>query len=123
MPAPVWKYARKVITFLSFSSGRTTMATYVSLLNYTDQGIRNIKDAPKRLEATKKALKKLGGSLKAYYMTQGSYDGVLVFDVPDEIALTTFLLSIGAAGNVRTTSLRAFPEEEFKKHIAALSKK
>jgi uncharacterized protein with GYD domain len=100
-----------------------TMATYVSLLTYTDQGIRNIKDAPKRLEATKKSLKALGGSLKAYYMTQGSYDGVLVFDVPNETTLTTFLLNIGAAGNVRTTSLRAFPEEEFKKHIAALSKK
>jgi uncharacterized protein with GYD domain len=99
------------------------MPTYVSLLNYTDQGIRNIKESPKRLAATKKALKELGGSLNAYYMTQGSYDGVLVFEVPDEIALTTFLLNIGAAGNVRTTSLRAFPEEEFKKHIAALSKK
>jgi uncharacterized protein with GYD domain len=99
------------------------MPTYISLLNYTDQGIRNIKDSPKRLEATKKALKELGGSLKAYYMTQGSYDGVLVFEVPDETALTTFLLNTGAAGNVRTTSLRAFPEEEFKKHIAALSKK
>ncbi len=99
------------------------MSTYVSLLSYTDQGIRNIKDAPKRLEATKKALKELGGSLKAYYMTQGSYDGVVIFEVPDDIALTTFLLNVGAAGNVRTTSLRAFPEEEFKKHIAALTKK
>ena len=99
------------------------MPTYISLLNYTDQGIRNIKDSPKRLEATKKALKELGGSLKSYHMTQGSYDGVVVFEVPDETALTTFLLSTGAAGNVRTTTLRAFPEEEFKKHIAALSKK
>jgi uncharacterized protein with GYD domain len=98
------------------------MSTYVSLLSYTDQGIRNIKDAPKRLEATKKALKELGGSLKAYYMTQGGYDGVVIFEVPDEIALTTFLLNVGAAGNVRTTSLRAFTEEEFKKHIAALTK-
>jgi uncharacterized protein with GYD domain len=99
------------------------MPTYVSLLNYTDQGIRNIKDAPKRLEASKRALKELGGSIKAYYMTQGSYDGVLVFEVPDETALTTFLLTTGAAGNVRTSSLRAFTEDEFKKHIAALSKK
>src|SRR5262249_29115916 len=99
------------------------MPTYVSLLTYTDQGIRNIKDAPKRLEASKKAIKDLGGSIKAYYMTQGGYDGVLIFEVPDDMALTTFLLNVGAAGNVRTTSLRAFPEEEFKKHVAALSKK
>jgi uncharacterized protein with GYD domain len=99
------------------------MPTYISLISYTDQGIKNIKDSPKRLEATKKALKQLGGEVKAYYMTQGGYDGVLVFDVPNELALTTFLLTTGAAGNVRTTSLRAFPEEEFKKHIAALSSK
>ena len=99
------------------------MPTYISLMSYTDQGIKNIKDSPKRLEATKKALKQLGGEVKAYYMTQGGYDGVLVFDVPNEMALTTFLLKTGAAGNVRTTSLRAFPEEEFKKHIAALSSK
>jgi uncharacterized protein with GYD domain len=69
-----------------------------------------------------KTLKQLGGEVKAYYMTQGGYDGVLVLDVPNEMALTTFLLKT-AAGNVRTTSLRAFPEEEFKKHIAALSSK
>jgi uncharacterized protein with GYD domain len=99
------------------------MPTYVSLLTYTDQGIRNIKEAPKRLEVSKRAIKQLGGSIKAYYMTQGSYDGILIFEVPDEMALTTFLLNIGAAGNVRTTSLRAFPEEEFMKHVAALSKK
>jgi uncharacterized protein with GYD domain len=99
------------------------MPTYISLISYTDQGIKNIKDSPKRLEATKKTLKQLGGEVKAYYMTQGGYDGVLVFDVPNEVALTTFLLKTGAAGNVRTTSLRAFTEEEFKKHIAALSTK
>jgi uncharacterized protein with GYD domain len=98
------------------------MLTYMSLVNFTEQGIKNIKDSPKRLEATKKTLKQLGGEVKAYYMTQGSYDGVLVFDVPNETALTTFLLKTGAAGNVRTTSLRAFPEDEFKKHIAALAK-
>jgi uncharacterized protein with GYD domain len=97
------------------------MPTYMSLLNFTDQGIRNIKESPKRLASTKKALKKLGGDLKAFYLTQGNFDGVLIFDVPTEEALTTFLLTTGAAGNVRTTTLRAYPEDEYLKHIAALS--
>jgi uncharacterized protein with GYD domain len=97
------------------------MLTYMALINYTDQGIRTIKDSPKRLEATKKALKKLGGGVKAYYMTQGNYDGVLIFEVPNEEALTNFLLTTGAAGNVRTSTLRAFTEDEFGKHIGKLS--
>jgi uncharacterized protein with GYD domain len=97
------------------------MPTYVSLLNYTDQGIKGIKESPKRLDATKKTLQKLGGGVKAYYMTQGHCDGVLIFEVPNEEALTSFLLGTGAAGNVRTTTLRAFTEDEFRKHIAALS--
>ena len=97
------------------------MSTYMALINYTDQGIRTIKESPKRLEASRKALQKLGGSVKAYYMTQGNYDGVLIFEVPNEEALTTFLLKTGAAGNVRTTTLRAFTEDEFRKHIGTLS--
>jgi uncharacterized protein with GYD domain len=96
------------------------MATYLSLFNWTDQGIRSVKDSPKRLESTKKALKKLGGELKAFYMLQGNHDGVLIFTVPDDQALTRFLLTIGTAGNVRTTTLRAFTEEEFMKQIASL---
>ena len=96
------------------------MATYLSLINWTEQGIRTVKDSPKRLEAARKALKKLGGELKAFYMLQGHYDGALIFDLPTEDALTKFLLTIGAAGNVRTTTLRAFTEDEFLKHIAAL---
>ena len=97
------------------------MPTYMSLINFTDQGIRNIKESPKRLEATRKALKKMGGELRAFYLTQGHFDGVLIFEVPDEEALTRFLLTTGSAGNVRTTTLRAFTEEEYRKHIAALS--
>jgi uncharacterized protein with GYD domain len=96
------------------------MATCLSLINWTDQGIRTVKDSPKRLESTRKALNKMGGELKAFYMLQGHYDGVLIFDLPNDEALTKFLLTTGAAGNVRTTTLRAFTEEESMKHIAAL---
>ncbi len=96
------------------------MLTYVSLINFTEQGIKNIKDSPKRLAATKKTLQQLGGEMKAFYLTQGSFDAVLIFEVPDEQALTTFLLSTGAAGNVRTSTVRAFTEEEYHKQIKAL---
>jgi uncharacterized protein with GYD domain len=97
------------------------MPTYISLMNWTDQGIRNLKDSPKRLDSSKKALKKLGGELKAFYMTQGANDGVIIFEVPNEEALTKFLLVSGSAGNIRTTTMRAFTEAEYRKHIAAIS--
>jgi uncharacterized protein with GYD domain len=96
------------------------MPTYISLFNWTDQGIKNVKDSPKRLDSSKAALKKLGGDLKGFYMLQGSYDGIMIFEVPNEDALTKFLLVNGAAGNVRTNTLRAFTEAEYRKHITAL---
>ena len=102
------------------SSNGKRHATFVLTLDWTDQGIRNVKESPKRLESTKKALKKLGGDLKAFYMLQGQYDGVLIFDVPNEEALTKFLLTNGAAGNVRTTTVRAYSEGEYAKAMAAL---
>jgi uncharacterized protein with GYD domain len=97
------------------------MPTYMSLISWTDQGIRNVKESPKRLDSSKKALKKLGGDLKAFYMTQGAYDGVIIFEVPNEEALTKFLLVSGSAGNIRTNTMRAFTESEYRKHITELS--
>ena len=96
------------------------MATYISLINWTDQGIRNIKDSPKRLDAAKQAMKKLGGDVKAFYMTQGAFDAILVLDVPNEKVLAKFLLKTGSAGNVRTTTLKAYPEAEYRKIIGEL---
>lgn len=96
------------------------MPTYISLLNWTDQGIKTVKDSPKRLEAAKKSLKDLGAELKTFYMTQGSYDAALIIEAPNDEALAKFLLKIGSAGNVRTTTLRAYPEDEYRKIIASL---
>src|SRR5262249_36634201 len=103
------------------SAREVPMPTYLSLINFTDQGIRNIKDSPKRLEATKKALQKLGGELQSFYLTQGAFDAVLIFEVPNEEALPTFLLSTGAAGKGRTTTCSGFTGEEYRKHSKALS--
>jgi uncharacterized protein with GYD domain len=97
------------------------MPTYMCLINWTEQGIRNIKDSPTRLDAAKKSVKDLGGEVKAFYMLQGSYDAVLILEAPTDEALGKFLLKIGSAGNVRTTTMRAYPEAEYRKIIAGVS--
>ena len=96
------------------------MTTYFILINWTDQGIKNVKDSPKRVDAARKAVKDIGGDLKSFYMLQGSYDAVLILEAPNDEALAKFLLKIGSLGNVRTTTLRAYPEAEYRKIIGEL---
>ncbi|HEX9898081.1 MAG TPA: GYD domain-containing protein [Candidatus Methylomirabilis sp.] len=96
------------------------MATYIILINYTDQGIRNIKDSPKRLDAAKKMLKTMGGEIKDFYLTMGSYDIAIVAEAPSDDVIAKFSLASGSLGNIRTTTLKAFPEGEYRKIIAAL---
>jgi uncharacterized protein with GYD domain len=96
------------------------MPIYVTLLNWTDQGIRNVKESPKRLDGVKKEMQKLGGEVKGFYMTQGAFDLMLILDVPNDEALAKFLLRTGSAGNVRTTTLKAYPEAEYRKIIESL---
>ena len=96
------------------------MPTYVSLINYTDQGIRNVKDSPKRLDAAKKLLKDMGGEMKAFYLTMGGYDIVTVAEAPNDETVAKFVLTLASAGNVRTVTMKAFPEAEYRKLIAAL---
>ncbi len=96
------------------------MPTYISLTNWTDQGIRNVKDGAKRLDAAKQMIKDAGGELKAFYMTMGMYDIVTIIDAPSDEVAAKLLLSIGGLGNVRTTTLRAFTETETRKLISSL---
>jgi uncharacterized protein with GYD domain len=84
------------------------MATYIVLANFTEQGIKNVMDSPKRSEAVKAMAQKLGVTLKDIYWTLGSYDIVATFEAPDDVAMTALGLSIGKLGNVRTQTLRAF---------------
>jgi len=92
------------------------MATYVSLLNFTDQGIRNIKDSPDRYGAFKAMAEKLGVKVIGSYYTVGRYDLVVIVEGSDE-AVTTALLKGGATGNVRSETLRAFSVDEAKRFI------
>jgi uncharacterized protein with GYD domain len=84
------------------------MVTYVVLANFTDQGIRNAKDSPKRAEAFKQMAKTFGVTVKELFWTQGRYDVVTIIDAPDELSAMALNLNVGALGNVRTESLRAF---------------
>jgi len=95
------------------------MPTYISLMKFTDQGIKEVKEAPQRAEQLVKGLEAMGGKLLGLYFTMGEYDYIGIAEAPsDEVALT-FLMSMGAAGNVKTTTLKAFKIEE----LAAIVKK
>ena len=88
------------------------MATYIVLGNFTDQGIRNVKDTRKRADALKEMAKKVGATVTQVYWTLGQYDIVAILDAPDDAAVTALLLAVGGLGNVRTQSLRAFTPDE-----------
>jgi uncharacterized protein with GYD domain len=96
------------------------MATFISLVNFTDQGIRNVKDSPQRYEAFRATADKVGVDVKGIYYTVGQYDIVLLLEGTDE-AVMTALLKTGSLGNVRSTTLRAFPLEDAKKIFAKLA--
>jgi uncharacterized protein with GYD domain len=96
------------------------MSSYILLTNWTEQGIKNVKDSPKRLDAAKALAKKLKGEVKHFYMTSGSHDMVLIADLPDDEAAAKFVLTLGSGGNIRTTTLKAYPEESYRKIIGSL---
>jgi uncharacterized protein with GYD domain len=96
------------------------MPTFILSLNWTEQGIRNIKDAPKRAQAARDLAKKVGVEIKEVYLTTGASDLMLILDAPDGNNITKFALSLGSQGNVRTTTSRAWPQAEFQKLISEL---
>lgn len=96
------------------------MPSYLSLVNWTEQGVRNIKESPQRLDAVKQAVQAAGGRLIFFYMTMGEYDIATLFEAPDDETMARVLLSIAAQGNVRSKTLKAFTEEEYRRIIGAL---
>jgi len=93
------------------------MVTYVVLAKFTEQGVRNAKDSPKRADAYKQMAKTFGVTVKEILWTQGRYDVVTIVDAPDESAAMSLSLSLGALGNVRTETLRAFSVGEMTKIV------
>jgi uncharacterized protein with GYD domain len=87
------------------------MPVFVVLGNWTDQGFKNVKEAPNRIKETHKAVQEAGGSMELYY-TLGEYDFVMIFKLPNDNALVKVLVWLGSKGNVRTKTLKAWTEEE-----------
>ena len=94
------------------------MATYIVLSSFTDQGVRNVKDTTKRSDAVRELAKKFGVTAKDIFWTLGRYDVVAIFEAPDDASMTALGLALGAAGNVRTQTLRAFSREEMNVILA-----
>ena len=96
------------------------MTTYVMLANWTEQGILKVKDSPSRLDAAKKALKDMSGEFKFFFLTMGDFDIVAIYDAPDDAVAARFSLQLGLQGNIRTRTLKAFPETAYREIIKSL---
>ncbi len=96
------------------------MTTYVCLANWTQKGIESVKESPDRLDAAREAFEEQGVTLRDFYMTVGQYDFVMTLEATDDVALAKSLLAVAQVGNVRTTTLRAFPEDEYREIIGSL---
>ena len=97
------------------------MNTYIMLASWTDQGLRNLKDSPSRLEAAKQAIKTLGGEFYSFHMTSGAHDMVVIYAAPSDDVSARFTLALAQGGNIRTQTLKAFSETEYRDIIGALS--
>ena len=97
------------------------MPTYVTLAKWTDQGIRNVKDSPKREDAFRKLCEKMGAKVKDAYRTMGRYDVAAIVDAPDDVTINAVLYSVGSLGNIRTETLRAFTRQETDAALAKIA--
>ena len=98
------------------------MTTYIVLLDWTEQGLKKLPDSPKRLDAAKKLISDMGGEFVAFYMTMGDHDMVAVCEAPDDNVAARFALQLGVQGNVRTKTLKAFPESEYRNIMSSLER-
>lgn len=97
------------------------MATYVTLINFTEQGVRKIQDTVTRLKDGEKLLQSMGGRKVGVWWTMGQYDEIVVFEAPDDETATRFIASVAKLGNVRTATMRCFNEEEAARIFGSLT--
>ena len=88
------------------------MPTYITLIHYTEQGVKTFKELSQRIDETKSAGEAVGAKLVGYYLTMGQYDAVAISEAPDDQTIAKLALAAGARGNVRTETMRAFTAEE-----------
>lgn len=96
------------------------MPTYVTLFRWTQLGIENIKVSPTRLDAARELFKQMGGELKSFYITMGQYDAVIVGEAPDDETMARIMLTATAHGAIRSETMRAFTEDEYRKIVSEL---
>ena len=96
------------------------MPTYVSLMKLTDQGIKNVKDAPQRIKDGIKGVEAMGGKVTSFYLTMGDYDYVSIAEFPNDEIGMTYLMMLGSLGNIRTTTLKAFTTEQMTEMVGKL---
>jgi uncharacterized protein with GYD domain len=99
------------------------MATYITTIKFTEKGIEAIHESAKRAAEFKAAAKRMGVKVSAIYWTLGYFDGVVIFDAPDEEAATAAILKLSSHGTVQTTTSRAFGLEEMERIVSLLAKK
>jgi uncharacterized protein with GYD domain len=96
------------------------MPTYIMLANWTDHGIRHVKESPERLAAARQLCRQHGAEITAFYMTLGSHDMVVVIDAPNDDEFAKLAITIAKGGNIRTTTLKAFDETQYRAIISAV---
>jgi uncharacterized protein with GYD domain len=96
------------------------MPNYVMLANWTDQGMRHIEESPKRIDAARKSLEEMGGHFISVFVTMGEYDLIITYDAPDDAVAARFSIMLGKLGNIRTSSMKAFPEEAYRQIVHTL---
>src|SRR5882762_359518 len=96
------------------------MPSYIALIQFTDQGIRNIKDTIKRGDAAAAEAEKMGMKIVEEFWTMGGYDAVVVVDAPNDETMSAFMLKIGSLGNVKSHTLRAFRRNEMEEILAKM---
>jgi len=96
------------------------MPTYIALGKWTQQGIEKVKESPARLDAFKQLVRSAGGEVKGFYMVTGQYDMVIISEAPNDDVMAKVALATSSKGGVKTETLRAFTEDEYRKIVAAL---
>jgi uncharacterized protein with GYD domain len=105
---------------MRYAEGDPPMATFVSRISFTDQGLAKVKDTCKRAAAFKSAARSLGVKVREIYWTLGPFDGLIIMDAPDDDTATAALLYLGSLGNVHTQSGRAYKSAEMERILDKL---
>lgn len=93
------------------------MATYITLIRFTEKGLESIKEHPSRLNKARRLIMEAGGAMQAFYLTLGSYDSIVITEAPDDATYAKITLSLASKGNVQTETLKAFSHEDYRKIV------